>query len=94
MVRCISGRGTTSMTPKVLLTSGLKVLVKISQSMKRRVDLDQHAPVFSVEVSLNNGMSAIGVASSKRKAEQLAANQLLQAIKKSTKNRSLEMKAN
>ena len=41
-----------------------------------------HAPVFCVEVSLTNGMSATGVAPSKRRAEQLAANHLLQAIKK------------
>ena len=45
-----------------------------------------HAPVFCVEVYLSNGMSATGVASSKRRAEQLAANDLLQAIKKNSKN--------
>ena len=44
-----------------------------------------HAPVFCIEVSLNNGMSATGVASSKRRAEQLAADHLLQAIKKKYK---------
>ena len=44
-----------------------------------------HAPVFCVEVSLTNGMSATGVASSKRRAEQLAANHLLQAIENKIK---------
>lgn len=40
-----------------------------------------HAPSFCIEVSLTNGMSARGIASSKRNAEQLAASELLKLIK-------------
>lgn len=39
-----------------------------------------HAPVFSIEVSLSNGMSATGSSSSKRRAEQFAASNLLKII--------------
>lgn len=42
----------------------------------RRIGPD-HAPVFNIEVRLDNGTTALGSASSKRAAEQKAANNLL-----------------
>ncbi len=41
-----------------------------------------HAPMFCIQVSLANGLSATGVASSKRNAEQSAASALLEIIEK------------
>ena len=40
-----------------------------------------HDPTFHVEVQLENGLSAIGKAKSKRKAQQNAAQNLLSKIK-------------
>jgi ribonuclease-3 len=39
-----------------------------------------HAPIFTIEVRLNNGMTAIGVGRSKRSAEQDAADNLYKLI--------------
>ena len=47
----------------------------------KREGLD-HDPIFHVEVRLENGLTAIGNSSSKRKAQQNAAQRLLSEIKK------------
>ena len=42
-----------------------------------------HDPIFHVEVKLQNGLTSIGKAKSKRKAQQNAAKQLLSQVKNS-----------
>ena len=47
-----------------------------------KMEGSDHDPIFYVEVKLENGLSAIGKANSKRKAQQNAAQKLLSKIKK------------
>ncbi len=75
--------GEASYDPKSALnewsqSSDQELPVYIVKSRKGPV----HAPEFCIEVSLKNGLSATGVASSKRGAEQIAASELLKILKK------------
>ncbi len=54
-------------------------MIPPSYKETKRVGPD-HAPIFYVEVSLTDGETALGVASSKRTAEQEAANNLLKRL--------------